>query len=279
MFLKESRSFRIAQELHEENHVLNLQNLLKELDNESKLLDVQFKKSFDFNQKKYAYVIESGSVLATREEGLKTGLLPTHTLEAHDPIGFAEAIVTRPPGFRFEQKSDVILRQFSSSDLRRAVEGADVFSQTIIKYSIGRILGQSRRSATIAFEDEFINKNYKLFTRRKAEPGEALITVGSASAEMFFIETGAVRIVSQGGKILANLGEGECFGESALFDDKSRSAGAIASKKTTLLVIDREQIEIEMNKESSMVCLIALLLIKRLEVVNILRLREQAKLA
>ena len=106
-----------------------------------------------------------------------------------------------------------------------------------------------------------------------------MITVGSASSEMFFIETGGVQIVSQGGKILANLGEAECFGESALFDDKPRSAGAIASKKTTLLVIDREQIEIEMNKESSMVCLIALLLIKRLEVVNILRLREQAKLA
>ena len=144
-----------------ENNVLNLQNLLKELDNESKLLDVQFENNFDFNQKKYAYFIESGSVLATREKGSKTGLLPTHTLEAHDPIGFAEAIVTRPTGFRFKQKTDVILRQFNSLDLRRAVAGANVFSQTIIKYSIGRILGQSRRSATIAFEDEFINKNYK----------------------------------------------------------------------------------------------------------------------
>ena len=102
------------------------------MDNESKLLDVQFKNKFDFNQKEYAYVIESGSVLATREEGLKTGLLPTHTLEAHDPIGFAEAIVTRTTGFRFEQKSNVILRQFSSSDLRRAVEGANVFYRPLL---------------------------------------------------------------------------------------------------------------------------------------------------
>ena len=262
-----------------ENHVLNIHNLLKELDNESKLLDVQFENNFDFNQKEYAYFIESGSVLATRENGSKTGLLPTHTLEAHDPIGFAEAIAARPTGFRFKQKTDVILRQFNSSDLRKAVAGANVFSQTIIKYSIGRILGQSRRSATIAFEDEFINKNYKLLTRRVAEQGEAVITVGSASTKMFFIEAGAVRIVSQGKKLLANLGDGECFGESALFDAKPRGAGVIASKKTTLIVIDREQVQIEINKESSMVRLIALLLIKRLEVMNVLRLREQTELA
>ena len=96
---------------------------------------------------------------------------------------------------------------------------------------------------------------------------------------MFFIETGAVRVVSQGKKLLAILEDGECFGESALFDDKPRSAEVLASKKTTLLVIDREQLRIEINKESSMVRLIVLLLIKRLEFTNILRMREQAKLA
>jgi CRP-like cAMP-binding protein len=94
---------------------------------------------------------------------------------------------------------------------------------------------------------------------------------------MFFIETGAVRVVSQGKKLLASLEDGECFGESALFDAKPRSAGVIASKKTTLLVINREQVQVEINKETSMVRLIVLLLIKRLEVMNILRLREQGK--
>jgi hypothetical protein len=247
------------------------------VDNESTLLAVKFGKNFDFNQKEYAYLIESGSVLATGEKGSKVGLLPTHTLEGYDPIGFAEAIVARPTGLRFKQKADVVLRQFNSSDLRRAVAGANVFSQTIIKYSIGRILGQARRSATFSFEDEFINKNYKLLTRRVVEQGEAVITIGSASTAMFFIETGAVRVVSQGKKLLASLEDGECFGESALFDAKPRSAGVIASKKTTLLVINREQVQVEINKESSMVRLIVLLLIKRLEVMNILRLREQGK--
>ena len=175
------------------------------MDNESTLLAVKFGENFDFNQKEYAYLIESGSVLATGEKGSKVGLLPTYTLEGYDPIGFAEAIVARPTGLRFKQKADVILRQFNSSDLRRAVAGANVFSQTIIKYSIGRIFGQARRSATFSFEDEFINKNYKLLTRRVVEQGEAVITIGSASTAMFFIETGAVRVVSQGKKLLASL--------------------------------------------------------------------------
>ena len=255
-----------------------MQNLLKELNDQPELLAVPLDSNFDFTQKEYAYIIESGSVLVTGEKDSKTGLLPTHTLEAHDPIGFAEAIVARPTGLRLKQKTDLKLRQFNSLDLRKVVAGANVFSQTIIKYSIGRILGQSRKSATLAFEDEFINKNYKLLTRRVAEQGHPIVTVGSVSTKMFFIEAGSVQIVSQEKTVLANLGDGECFGESALFDDKPRGAGVIASRKTNLLVIDREQLQIEVNKEPPMVRLIVLLLIKQLEVMNILRIREQDKL-
>ncbi len=51
-----------------------------------------------------------------------------------------------------------------------------------------------------------------------------------------------------------------------------------ANSKTNLLVIHREQVEIEINQEPPIVRLIALLLIKRLEVMNTLRERDQSSL-
>ena len=44
---------------------------------------------------------------------------PTHTLEVNDPIGFAEAIAARPPKLKFKQVTDLTLRQFKSSDIRK----------------------------------------------------------------------------------------------------------------------------------------------------------------
>jgi CRP-like cAMP-binding protein len=91
---------------------------------------------------------------------------------------------------------------------------------------------------------------------------------------MFFIESGSVRITSNENKVMANLGVGGCFGESALFDDRLRTNQVIATSETNLLVINREQVEREVNKEPPIVRLIVLLLIKRLEIMNTLRMRD-----
>jgi hypothetical protein len=241
-------------------------------------LEVPLGGNFDFTQKEHAYIIESGSVLVTGEKTYQKGLLPTYTLEVHDPIGFAEAIVARPIGLRFKQKNNLKLKKFNSSDLREFVAHANIFSKTIIKFSIARILGQSRGSATFAFEEEFIDKNFKLLSRRVAAQNDAIVTVGATPAEIFFIESGSVRITSNENKVLANLGVGECFGESALFDNRLRTHQITANSKTNLLVIDREQVEIEVNKEPPIVRLIVLILIKRLEIMNTLRMRDQSNL-
>ena len=260
--------------MEQAQRMLNYQSLLKELNVQSELLEVKLGSNFDFTQKEYAYIIEGGSVLVTGEKNSQTGLFPTHTLEAHDPIGFAEAIVARPIGLRLQQKSDVKLRKFNSFELREFVARANVFSKTIIKYSIGRILGLPRGASTFAFEEEFIDKNYKLLIRRVVTQDEAIFTIGATAAEMFFIESGSVRITSNENKVMANLGVGGCFGESALFDDRLRTNQVIATSETNLLVINREQVEREVNKEPPIVRLIVLLLIKRLEIMNTLRMRD-----
>ena len=128
------------------------------------------------------------------------------------------------------------------------------------------------------FEEEFIDDNYELLNRRVAAQNDVIVTIGETAERMFFIDSGSVRIISGQNKLIANLGAGSCFGESALFNAGLCTHKVIANSKTNLLAIHREQVEIEINQEPPIVRLIALLLIKRLEVMNTLRERDQSSL-
>jgi len=255
--------------------MLDFDTLLHQVKGQTKVLEVAADEQFDFSNKDYAYVIESGSLLVIGEKNSETGVSPTHTLEVHDPVGFAEAIAARSPKLRFKQVTDLTVRQFNSADLRKFIERANVFSKTIIKYSIGRIFGQIRASSNLAFEEGFIDKNYDLLKTRRVARDEEVFKTGSIAKDMFFINKGLVQVVSKEMKVIAELGVGECFGESALFDVRPRTYGVVASKNTDLLVIDSEQVEIEVSKEPAIVRLAVLLLVKRLEVMNNLRMLQQ----
>jgi CRP-like cAMP-binding protein len=58
---------------------------------------------------------------------------------------------------------------------------------------------------------------------------------------MHIVMKGAVKIVRDGGEVIANLGPGDFFGEVALFDYALRTAGAVADGDTTLLEIHRNE--------------------------------------
>ena len=77
--------------------MLDFETLLHQVKNQTKVIEVSADDQFDFVDREYAYIIESGSLLVVGERNSETGVSPTHTLEANDPIGFAEAIAVRPP--------------------------------------------------------------------------------------------------------------------------------------------------------------------------------------
>jgi len=72
--------------------------------------------------------------------------------------------------------------------------------------------------------------------------GEAIVGEGESGATLFILARGraSVRIGAEQ-KEVAQLGEGEFFGEMALFDDQPRSASIIALTDTTLLTLDRDR--------------------------------------
>ena len=74
------------------------------------------------------------------------------------------------------------------------------------------------------------------------EEGEAIVTQGEAGDCMYVVEQGEVEVVQGSGEDdvrLAVLGEGEFFGEMAIFDRDARSATVRALGKVQVMTIDK----------------------------------------
>ncbi len=250
----------------------SFEQLLNETSEYCSFADVSLDQDFQFDQKDHIFLIDEGSVLAYAEKDPDTGIKATQTFKKHDPIGFAEAIAGREMRLDFRKLSDLRLRVFASAEVKKQVNSSDLFSQTIIKYSLSRIFGQKRNTKHFSFEDDFIAQNYDFLKRVRVARGDDIFRITERATKMFFIEKGAVGILSRTNKQIAELGLGECFGESAMLSDRKRRYTAIANKDTTLLLIDQETVERQMAPDTPLVRLVVLILLKRLELMNRLRM-------
>ncbi len=82
---------------------------------------------------------------------------------------------------------------------------------------------------------------------RKFAAGELIINQGDSGTSMFIVAKGHVNIHLPGEASrrisLKDISDGEYFGELALFDDKPRSASALATTDALLLELDRGTLE------------------------------------
>ena len=78
---------------------------------------------------------------------------------------------------------------------------------------------------------------------RKFDAGQMIMNQGDAGTSMFIVAHGHVNIHLPGEASrrisLKDVSDGEYFGELALFDDKPRSASALATSEAVLLELDR----------------------------------------
>ena len=138
--------------------MITFKELLGEFNGADNLVKIGVKDSFDFTGKDQVLLIEAGSVLVYGEKDAKTGIRETQIFGIHDPIGFAEAIASREVQLEFKPLTDLTLVRFDGAKLRNQVNTANIFSKTLIKYSLGRIFKIKRSTNNYAFEDDFINK-------------------------------------------------------------------------------------------------------------------------
>ncbi|MBB44047.1 MAG: hypothetical protein CMM44_09825 [Rhodospirillaceae bacterium] len=242
--------------------MFNQKELLKKLDRTSQNISIRRDSNFDFNKDDAAFIIIEGSLLAYNEKNL------TQTFSVGDPIGFAEVIAAREKNLRFKLLTDLKLKRFDGTDIRKNANAADVVSRTIIKYSISRIFDFKNRSTSTIFEDIFLEKNFKSLRRSTHEEDGLIFRINDTADSMYFLERGKVGLYSENNKKVAELKSGECFGEAALLHNRRRNYSAIAQTRTNLVVIERALLKKELTKDPPVVRLSVILLLKRLELTN-----------
>lgn len=81
-----------------------------------------------------------------------------------------------------------------------------------------------------------------------ALPGEKIFRLGEIGDAMYFIQRGAVEVISKTGKRLATLSDGAFFGEAALLTSNPRNAGIRALTYCTLHILRRSGFEKVLNR-------------------------------
>jgi CRP/FNR family transcriptional regulator, cyclic AMP receptor protein len=88
--------------------------------------------------------------------------------------------------------------------------------------------------------DGELRKIARLFTQKMFRAGETICKKGEYSYDAYVVMRGQIDIVlNEGAPPLAQLGNGEIFGELAFLDGTPRTASAIATQTTIALVIQR----------------------------------------
>ena len=85
-------------------------------------------------------------------------------------------------------------------------------------------------------------------TEESREQGEEIFAEGESGDALYLVLEGKVR-VHKDDRVIAELGERECFGEMAILDAAPRSATVTALDNTNLLKISREDFQEIMSEK------------------------------
>lgn len=112
----------------------------------------------------------------------------------------------------------------------------------------------------------------KLMVPRDIKAGEVIIKEGDQAAGFFVISSGKVEVVqgvdSGSPTVLNTLGEGDFFGEMALFEGFPRNATIRAVKDTECMAMTRWDFTAEMKNHPEIAVGMVLVLVRRLRAVE-----------
>jgi CRP-like cAMP-binding protein len=88
-------------------------------------------------------------------------------------------------------------------------------------------------------------------TVRAVPDGASLVMEGEPGQEFFVISSGKAKVMRQNEEV-ATLGQGDFFGELALFHDAPRNASVVASGQVSAIVLARGELSALLGEVSSM---------------------------
>ena len=211
------------------------------------------------------FIIKEGSVLARDKNG------KTFSLEPGNPIGFAEALVSRPYELEYILKEDTIVYAFKSSSIRKALATASSLTRGMVKYSLDRIFNTKKSKTYHLIDDGFLSKQGERFPIKEYDDDETIFMRNQQPKFFFYVESGKVELISKLDKVIATYIPGDSFGEMALFTDSVRSATAKSVGKTTVQVVSREFIKEYFENEEPLIKFSLVCILERLRAMNNLR--------
>ena len=211
------------------------------------------------------FIIKEGSVLARDKNG------KTFSLEPGNPIGFAEALVSRPYELEYILKEDTIVYAFKSSSIRKALATASSLTRGMVKYSLDRIFNTKKSKTYHLIDDGFLSRQGERFPMKEYEDDETIFMRNQQPKFFFYVESGKVELISKLEKVIATYIPGDSFGEMALFTDSVRSATAKSVGKTTVQVVSREFIKEYFENEEPLIKFSLVCILERLRAMNNLR--------
>ena len=211
------------------------------------------------------FIIKEGSVLARDKNG------KTFSLEPGNPIGFAEALVSRPYELEYILKEDTTVYAFKSSSIRKALATASSLTRGMVKYSLDRIFNTKKSKTYHLIDDGFLSRQGERFPMKEYEDDETIFMRNQQPKFFFYVESGKVELISKLEKVIATYIPGDSFGEMALFTDSVRSATAKSVGKTTVQVVSREFIKEYFENEEPLIKFSLVCILERLRAMNNLR--------
>jgi tetratricopeptide (TPR) repeat protein len=114
-------------------------------------------------------------------------------------------------------------------------KGEPLYSRKVPKSALFEVLNDEEREALV--------REMEVETH---DVGSVIISEGDPGTSMYLIVSGGVKVYTRGGGstvYLAQLGEGDFFGEVSVLTGKPRTATITASQRTELLRLDREKLD------------------------------------
>ena len=140
---------------------------------------------------KECFIIKEGSVLARDKSGKTT------TLNKGDPIGFAEAMVSRPYELKYILKEDTIVFAFKNSLIRKTIGASSSLMRGITKYTLDRIFHNSKSKTYHLIDDGFLSVQEDKFPLKEYDDGDIIFMVNQKPKFFFYVESGKVQLVSK----------------------------------------------------------------------------------
>jgi CRP-like cAMP-binding protein len=121
-------------------------------------------------------------------------------------------------------------------------------------------------------ESDDLDRVAKVCVTRTFETGDTIVREGELGVAFYIVAKGKVEVVrglgSGNEQVLASMGEGDFFGEMALFDNEVRSASVRAAEPTECLVLTKWDFNAELTTSPSLTHAMFRILARRIREAN-----------